>query len=105
MAVSYTTHNRILTISLSGDIDHHRVKGLLQELDREIDEVLPRSLIVDFSAVPFMDSSGVAVMLRLWRRMEALGGEISVTGLSEQPARVFQAAGLSRLIPLKPTSP
>ena len=101
MAVSYTTHNRILTVSLSGDIDHHRVKGLLQELDREIDEVLPRSLIVDFSAVPFMDSSGVAVLLRLWRRMEALGGEISVTGLAEQPSRVFQAAGLSRLIPLK----
>ena len=41
MAVAYTTHNRMLTVALSGDIDHHRVKGLVQDLEREIDEVLP----------------------------------------------------------------
>ena len=32
MPVAYATHNRILTISLSGDIDHHSVKGLLHSL-------------------------------------------------------------------------
>lgn len=31
MAVAYTTHNRMLTVALSGDIDHHRVKGLVQD--------------------------------------------------------------------------
>ena len=36
MAVAYTTHNRMLTVALSGDIDHHRVKGLVQDLEREI---------------------------------------------------------------------
>ncbi len=101
MAVAYTTHNRMLTVSLSGDIDHHRVKGLLQDLDRELDEVLPRQLTVDCSGVTFMDSSGIAVLLRLWQRMEALEGEIQVTGLPDQPARVLRAAGIQRLIPLK----
>ena len=92
MAVAYTTHNRMLTVALSGDIDHHRVKGLVQDLEREIDEVLPRQLIVD--------SSGIAVLLRLWQRMEELAGTIQVTGLPDQPARVLRAAGLQRLIPL-----
>jgi len=86
MAVAYTTHNRMLTVALSGDIDHHRVKGLVQDLEREIDEVLPRQLI--------------AVLLRLWQRMEELAGTIQVTGLPDQPARVLRAAGLQRLIPL-----
>ena len=85
MAVAYTTHNRMLTVALSGDIDHHRVKGLVQDLEREIDEVLPRQLIV---------------LLRLWQRMEELAGTIQVTGLPDQPARVLRAAGLQRLIPL-----
>lgn len=100
MAVAYTTHNRILTVSLSGDIDHHRVKGLLQDLDREIDEVLPRQLTVDCSGITFMDSSGIAVLLRLWQRMEELEGTIRVTRLPDQPARVLRAAGIQRLIPL-----
>ena len=96
MAVAYTTHNRMLTVALSGDIDHHRVKGLV----REIDEVLPRQLIVDCAGITFMDSSGIAVLLRLWQRMEELAGTIQVTGLPDQPARVLRAAGLQRLIPL-----
>ena len=91
MPVAYTTHNRILTVALSGDIDHHRVKGLLREVEGEIDQVLPRQLIVD--------SSGIAVLLRLWQRMQELEGSIQVTGLPEQPARVLRAAGLQRLIP------
>lgn len=100
MAVAYTTHNRMLTVSLSGEIDHHRVKGLVRELEREIDEVLPSQLIVDCAGITFMDSSGIAVLLRLWQRMEELDGSIQVTGLPEQPARVLRAAGIQRLIPI-----
>ena len=59
----------ILTVTLSGEIDHHRVKGVLQDLDQAIDEVLPRQLIVDCAGITFMDSSGIAVLLRLWQRM------------------------------------
>lgn len=100
MSVAYAAHNRILTISLSGDIDHHRVKGLVRALEQEIDEVLPRQVVVNCSGVPFMDSSGIAVLLRLRQRMDALSGSLQVTGLNEQPARVLRAAGLHRLIPI-----
>ena len=98
MPVTYAAHNRDLTLSLSGEIDHHGVKGLLRDLDQEIDAVLPRRLSVDCAGVTFMDSSGIAVLIRLWQRMEALGGSIRVTGLREQPARVLRAAGLERMI-------
>ena len=100
MPVAYTTHNRILTVALSGDIDHHRVKGLLREVEGEIAQVLPRQLIVDCAGITFMDSSGIAVLLRLWQRMQELEGEIQVPGLPAQPARVLRAAGLQRLLPL-----
>ena len=100
MSVAYATHNRMLTISLSGDIDHHRVKGLLQNLDQELDEVLPRQVVVNCSGVTFMDSSGIAILLRLRQQMDELSGTIQVTGLNEQPARVLRAAGIGRLIPI-----
>ena len=101
MPVTYTARNRDLSLSLSGEIDHHGAKGLMRELTEEVDAVLPRRLTVDCSRVTFMDSSGIAVLLRLWKRMEALGGSIRVTGLREQPARVLRAAGLERLITIE----
>ncbi len=100
MAVAYSVQNRTLTVALTGEIDHHRVKGLLRDLEQELDEVLPLQLTVDCSGVPFMDSSGIAVLLRLWQRMEALEGTMTVTGLADQPARVLRAAGIQRLIAL-----
>ena len=99
MSVAYTTHNRMLTVALKGDIDHHRVKGLIRDLEREIDEVLPRQLIVDCAGLTFMDSSGIAVLLRLWQRMEELEGTIQVIGLPDQPARGLRDAGPQRLCP------
>ena len=101
MPVTYAAHNRDLTLSLSGEIDHHGARSLFLELDRELDNLLPRSLTVDFAGVTFMDSSGIAVLLRLRQRMEALGGSLRVTGLREQPGRVLRAAGLERLISIE----
>ncbi len=98
MPVTCTAHNRDLTLHLSGEIDHHGVKGLLEDLARELDAALPRDLAVDCSGVTFMDSSGIAVLLRLWQRMEALGGSIRVAGVREQPGRVLRAAGLERML-------
>lgn len=49
-----------------------------------------------------MDSAGIAILLRLWQRMEELGGSIHIRDLPEQPGRVFRAAGLARLIPTEP---
>ncbi len=101
MPVTYTAHNRDLTLSLSGEIDHHGVRGLMEELDQEVDAVLPRTLTVDCSRVTFMDSSGIAVLLRLRQRMEALGGSMRVLGVREQPGRVLRAAGLERIITIE----
>ena len=100
MPATFITHDRMLTVTLRGEIDHHRARAVMRELDQEIDEVLPCRLVVDCSGITFMDSSGIAVLLRLWRRMEELEGSIAVTGVPEQPARVLRAAGIERLIPM-----
>ena len=97
MAVAYTTHNRMLTVALSGDIDHHRVKGLVQDLEREIDEVLPRQLIVDCAGITFMDSSGIGLVMGRYRLMQLAGGRLSVTGASERIQKIMRLAGLDRL--------
>ena len=102
MEVMAACRDRVLELYLKGELDHHGAKGLLTKLEREIEASLPSELILDFSGITFMDSAGIAILLRLWQRMEELGGSIHIRDLPEQPGRVFRAAGLARLIPTEP---
>ena len=102
MEVMAACRDRVLELYLKGELDHHGAKGLLTKLEREIEASLPSELILDFSGITFMDSAGIAILLRLWQRMEELGGSIRIRDLPEQPGRVFRAAGLARLIPTEP---
>ena len=65
---------------------------------RQYDAVLPLSLTLDFSGITFMDSSGIAVVLRAKKRMAALGGSVTLSGIPPQAGKVFEAAGIKRLI-------
>jgi stage II sporulation protein AA (anti-sigma F factor antagonist) len=56
---------------LSGDIDHHNAKFFREGLDELIDECHGiRLLIVDFSKVSFMDSSGVGIILGRYKKLK-----------------------------------
>ena len=61
--------NRELLLEFSGEMDHHGARNALKEVEIAIDAALPRSLILDFAGVTFMDSSGIAVLLRAYRRL------------------------------------
>lgn len=99
MPVDCTEEGRALWARVTGELDHHRAKEVMETLDREIDLVLPVRLTVDLSELTFTDSSGIAVLLRTWRHMQEVGGRMLVTGTPDQASRVFQAAGLDKLIP------
>ena len=98
MAVSCMSAQRELTASLTGELDHHGAKQVMEELDRRMERELPRRLTIDMGGVTFMDSSGIAVLLRAHRRMAQLQGNMTVTNVPPQARRVFQAAGLHRII-------
>lgn len=98
MPITCTAENRTLTICLSGEIDHHAARRLMLELEREVEYRFPRLLVLDLSAVSFMDSSGIAVLLRTWRRMQEIGGTMRVVNVPKQPAKVLRAANLHRVM-------
>ncbi len=100
MPITVTGQGNALTASLSGEIDHHGAKTMMNELGELIARRLPRHLVLDLSGVTFMDSSGIAVLLRTLREMNRLGGSLRVTAIPAQARRVLDAAGVGRLITL-----
>ena len=101
MEVSASSHERCLTLRLKGDLDHHGAKGLIQRAEQEIDTSLPLQLSLDMSGVTFMDSSGIAVVMRCRQRMRELGGTVTLCHVPAQPRKVFDASGISRLVAME----
>ena len=86
MEVSAKREGSQLELALKGELDHHGAKGLLTCLEQEIQRSLPMMLILDFSGVTFMDSSGVGLILGRGRHIGALGGRLTV----QNPPRAVQ---------------
>ena len=73
----------------------------LEELVRAIDAALPKKLVLDMGGVTFMDSSGIALILRAQQRMQLLEGSVVIRNIPAQAKRVLDAAGIGRLVSIK----
>lgn len=87
-----------LTVYLHGELDHHEVRQSMAIIDRLLDEYLPRICVLDLTDLHFMDSSGIALILKMHRQMRERGGSVWVENASRQPLRVIDASGIERLV-------
>ena len=101
MEIKARSTDRNLLLEFSGELDHHGAQGAIRELEQEIDAALPKKLVLDFSGITFMDSSGIAVILRAQRRMQNLNGSVLICHVPEQAKRVLDAAGISRIVTIR----
>lgn len=93
--------NGELTVALTGEIDHHCAKNYIQAITGKIEAYTPRVCILDFQEVTFMDSSGIAVVINALRNMSRANGRLVLTGLTNQPMKVFRASGIDKLVEIK----
>ena len=90
-----------LTVALTGEIDHHFAKRCIDQIVAKIESYMPRECVLDFEDVSFMDSSGIAVVINAMRYMTRIQGHLSLSGVREQPRKVFQASGIDKLVEIK----
>lgn len=97
---SFLENNR-LTVALTGEIDHHYAKSYIQAIAAKIEAYTPEICILDFSEVSFVDSSGIAVVINALRAMTQIEGHLILSGINQQPMRVFRASGIDKLVEIK----
>ena len=103
MAVTLEVTNEEITAYLSGEIDHHSAVELRRRIDESVLSGTPERLILDFSGVTFMDSSGVGMIIGRYKTMHARGGSVAACGLQPPIDRLFHLAGLHRIIAITET--
>lgn len=89
-------------VSLHGELDiatAPQVESALAELIRE-----GRRPTVDLSGVAFIDSSGLAALIRTSSHLSS-GGPLVVRDPRTQARRLFEIAGVSSFFEIEPNSP
>lgn len=90
-----------LKISLQGELDHHEAKNAMDKITEAMDACMPRELVLDMSGLSFMDSSGIAVILKTSKMLRFNEGRMRIESPQAQPMKVLEAAGINALVPIK----
>ena len=88
----------ILRIKLRGEIDHHSAITVRSAIDDMIRSKRPTELIIDMSAVDFMDSSGLGLIMGRYNTMREIGGSIAVADPTPATEKIMNLAVMERII-------
>lgn len=97
MPVLLEVKENTLVAYISGEVDHHTAKSIRSEIDSEIERINPEKVILDFSAVTFMDSSGIGLVMGRYKIMQTLGGTVAIQNPPEHIKKVMRLAGLDKI--------
>jgi anti-sigma B factor antagonist len=88
-------------ILVEGELDMNTAPQLERELEKPLAAPeLP--LLIDLSRCEFIDSTGIALIVRAWQRLGG-DGHFALCGVGAQVARVLDITGLDETIPSYPS--
>ena len=88
-------------LPLEGEIDLHVSPRISAALGAMIDQKPPR-VVIDLSAVTYIDSSGLAVLIEGMQNVEAYGGKFVLAGIQENVKPIFEIARLDQVFIIFP---
>ena len=86
-----------LEAAISCEIDHYSAKRIRERIDPALFRCRPSVLVLDFSAVRFMDSSGIGLIIGRCEVASALGATVRLEGLSERLLKLVRLSGLEKI--------
>jgi anti-sigma B factor antagonist len=89
-------------VAIDGEVTFSNVVGLGNELDAALRDGA-RKLVVDLTAVSFIDSSGLSALLTASARARERGGALALVIDEGEPPSIFRFRGVDRLLRLYPS--
>lgn len=96
----------IRAFTVSGELDLDTAPGLEQPLEGAVSNggAGDASILIDLSACEFIDSTGIALIVRAWQRVDRDGGEgagrLVLCCSNEQVQRLLKITGVESSIPI-----
>ena len=92
----------VAVVGLDGEADLHTAPILRDALNEAIDRT-PHTVVVDLTAVTFIDSMMLGVLLSATRRARPNGTELRIVVVDPHVRRIFELTLLDRVMKLYPS--
>jgi anti-anti-sigma factor len=100
LVLEYRSDQGIAVAKAGGEVDI-ATSGLFREgLLRAVTSKDHPGLVVNLAGVTFMDSTGIGVLVGIWRVIRATSGALAVAEPSPQVRRTLTTAGLTKILPV-----
>lgn len=91
----------VMRVILTGEMDHHNAVCARKDIDELILKECPRRVVLDLSGIGFMDSSGLGFVMGRYSLVQKLGGELVLERPNERVSKIFELAGLERIVKIE----
>jgi anti-anti-sigma factor len=88
MDIQVDSNGKRRIVRIEGKVTFECCPSLQNHLDAVMDEGV-NEIVVDFKDVPFIDSSGIGEILRLYRYMREVGGEVVLMNPNQKLRDLF----------------
>lgn len=102
MTISEEKADGVLVLGVSGKIQTAASEELLKKLNTLIDQG-EQYLLLDFSHVEYINSSGLRVLLVVAKKLKGLGGKMVLATMTEWVQLVLRISGCASFIGVYPS--
>ncbi len=88
-------------VAVAGEVDVYTGPRLRERLNDLLDSG-ENHLIIDLTAVDFLDSTGLGILVGVLSRVKSVGGSMVLVCSAERILKVFRITGLHALFPIAP---
>jgi len=99
MKYTRTDNEEGTTLAIEGTLDAVTAPDLRSVVDAIVNESR-KEVTLELAALRLIDSSGVGVIVSLFKRVRANGGQVRIVGLRDQPRAIFRLLRLDRVFPV-----
>ena len=102
MEITQATRDGTTVLSISGRIDTVTAPVLEQAINREI-ESGHRKVLLNFSAVSYISSGGLRVLLATAKKLKVPGDRFGICCLSAEVLKILKLAGFTSIFSIYPS--
>lgn len=99
MIIKHRLDNNILYVMLCGELDECSSNYTRTTLDKLCSSQSFKQLVIDFSELNFMDSTGIGVLIGRYKKLKDRGIPIYIYNPNTTVEKIFKMSGLYEIMP------
>ncbi len=101
MKIKEEKEGEVLICRLEGEININTSPELRKSFDRMMRDN-EKKVIVEFSGISYIDSSGLATLIEMYQRLKRNGGRLRLCSMTQKVRDIFEITKLTKLFEIFP---